>query len=252
MSLNVFPCEQCMNVLHLTHWGRATHICVSNLTIIASDNGLSPGRRQAIIWTSAGILLIGPLGTNFSEILVAIITFSFMKMRLKVSSAKWRPCCLGLNVLMPQLHLCDLPFRSPLHCNETHFIFVENNDASNTKCDIAMFWITIRIYIPVKIISRPVSGGLQTYYSWLLIQLDLFCREQKINKFLVLCWCQCFFLLISMLWHRQANFKSKGDKLFSSAECRIRTQSVSGTESELSRIKWKTLTEQPVPMIYDI
>ena len=76
-----------------------THICVSKLTIIASDNGLSPGRRQAIIWTSAGILLIGPLGTNLSEILIEIITFSFKKMRLNVSSAKWRPCCLGLNVL---------------------------------------------------------------------------------------------------------------------------------------------------------
>ena len=39
----------------LTHWGRVTHIYVSNLTIIGSDNGLSPGRRQAIIWTNAGI-----------------------------------------------------------------------------------------------------------------------------------------------------------------------------------------------------
>ena len=29
---------------------------------------LSPGRRQAIIWTNAGILSIEPLGTNFSEI----------------------------------------------------------------------------------------------------------------------------------------------------------------------------------------
>ena len=47
-----------------------THICVSKLTIIGSNNGLSPGRRQAIIWTNAGILLIGPLGTNFSEILI--------------------------------------------------------------------------------------------------------------------------------------------------------------------------------------
>ena len=85
--------------LNLTHWGRVTHIGVSKLTIIGSDNGLSPGRRQAIIWTNAGILLIRPLGTNFNEMLVAILTFSFMKMRLKVSSAKWRPFCLGLNVL---------------------------------------------------------------------------------------------------------------------------------------------------------
>ena len=44
-----------------------THICVDELTIIASDNGLSPGRRQAIIWTNAGILSIEPLGINFSE-----------------------------------------------------------------------------------------------------------------------------------------------------------------------------------------
>ena len=74
----------------LTHWGRVTHVCVGKLTIIGSDNGLSPGRRQAIIWTNDGILLIGPLGTNFSEILIGIQTFSFKKMHLKMSSAKWR------------------------------------------------------------------------------------------------------------------------------------------------------------------
>ena len=94
----------------LNHWGRVTHICVGKLTIIGSDSGLSPGRRQAIIWTSAGIVLIGPLGTNFSDILIEIITFSFKKMRLKVSSAKWRSCCLGLNVLrnhMTSIHMAS-------------------------------------------------------------------------------------------------------------------------------------------------
>ena len=44
----------------LTHWGRVTHICVGNQTITGSDNGLSPDRRQAIIWTNARMLLIGP------------------------------------------------------------------------------------------------------------------------------------------------------------------------------------------------
>ena len=68
------------------------------LTIIGSDNGLSPGRRQAIIWTNVGILLIGPLGRKVSEILSGIQIFSFKKMHLKMSSAKWRPFCLGLNV----------------------------------------------------------------------------------------------------------------------------------------------------------
>ena len=75
----------------LTHWGRVTHICVGKLTIIGSDNGLSPGRRQAIVWTIAGILQIGPLGTNFSEILIGIQTFSLKKMHLKMLSAKWCP-----------------------------------------------------------------------------------------------------------------------------------------------------------------
>ena len=84
----------------LTHWGRVTHICVCNLTIIGSDNGLSPGRRQAITWTNVGILLIGPLGTNFSEMLIEIHTFSYKKIHLKMSSGKWRPFCLGLNVCL--------------------------------------------------------------------------------------------------------------------------------------------------------
>ena len=91
------PGDACIH--HLTHWGRVTHKCVSKLAIIGSDNGLSPGRRQAIIWTNAGILLIGPLGTNFSETSIEIYTFSFKKIHLKLSSGKWRPFYLGLNVL---------------------------------------------------------------------------------------------------------------------------------------------------------
>ena len=63
----------------LTHWVRVTHICISKLTIIDPDNGLSPGRRQAIIWTNARILLIPTLGKNFSEILVKIDTFAWRK-----------------------------------------------------------------------------------------------------------------------------------------------------------------------------
>ena len=82
--------------------------------IIGSDNGLSPGWRQAIIWTNAGIVLIGTLGTSFIDILSGIHTFSFKKMYLEMSSAKWRPFCLGLNVLeMPHgiVDLCHHWFR---------------------------------------------------------------------------------------------------------------------------------------------
>ena len=96
--------DNIITTLYLTHWGRVTHKCVSKLIIIRSDNGLSPERRQAIIWTIVGILLIGTLGTNFSHILSQIHTFSFKKMHLKMSSAKCWPSCLGLNVLMPSAH----------------------------------------------------------------------------------------------------------------------------------------------------
>ena len=98
----------------LIHWGWVTHICVANVTTIASDNGLSPGRRQAIIWTNVGILLIGPLWTNFSGMLIKISIFSFKKMCLRVSSAKWRPFCLGLNVLMD---MCNRKLIR-LHCKK--------------------------------------------------------------------------------------------------------------------------------------
>ena len=73
---------------------------------------MSPGQCPAIIipppnevgggilvWTSAGLLSIGILGTNFGEIVIKIQTFSVTKMHLKVSSGKWRPFWLGLNVL---------------------------------------------------------------------------------------------------------------------------------------------------------
>ena len=58
----------------LTHWGRVTHICVGKLSIIGSDNGLSPGRHH-----NSGTLLIEPLETNFSEILIQIYISSFKK-----------------------------------------------------------------------------------------------------------------------------------------------------------------------------
>ena len=77
-----------------------THTCVSKIVNIGSDNGLLPGRRQTIIWTSAGILLNGPSGINFREIWIEIDTVSFEKMYLRMSSAKWRPSCRGLNALM--------------------------------------------------------------------------------------------------------------------------------------------------------
>ena len=115
-------CNVISEIARLTHWGRVTHICVCNLTIIGWNNGLSPGRRQAIIWTNAGI---GSLGTN-SEILIEIHALSFEKMHLKRSSAKWRPFCLGLNVLKHLTH--------PLHRSELCILQIVGRVVTEPGC----------------------------------------------------------------------------------------------------------------------
>ena len=102
-------------------WGRVTHICVSKITIIGSNNGLPPGRRQAIIWTNAGILLSGPLGTKFSGILVEMHIFWFTKMHLKMSSGKWRPFYVGLNVSKASSHARSI------HFWENHWCMTKTN-----------------------------------------------------------------------------------------------------------------------------
>ena len=87
-------------VCTLTHWGRVTYIYVGKLIIIGSDNGLSPDRSLAIIWTNAWLLSIGHLRTYFTENLINVQQFSLKKMHVKMSSAKWCPSCLGLNLLI--------------------------------------------------------------------------------------------------------------------------------------------------------
>ena len=91
----------CLGLNVLTHWGRVTHICVGNLAIIVSDNGLSPGRRQAIIWTNAGILLIGPLGTNlwnFNQNSCYHSRKCLWKYHLENDSHLSRPQCVNISV----------------------------------------------------------------------------------------------------------------------------------------------------------
>ena len=78
--------------LQLTNFPLVPHIYASvNQVSIGSDNGLLPIRRQAIIWTSVGLLSTGRLGTSFSEILIKIQNFSFTKMHLKISCARRWP-----------------------------------------------------------------------------------------------------------------------------------------------------------------
>ena len=79
---------------HIIHWGRVAHIFVSKLTIIHSDNGLSPDWHQAIIRTNAEKSLI----RTFSETQAEFVHFH-SKMHFKMSSAKCLQFCLGINVL---------------------------------------------------------------------------------------------------------------------------------------------------------
>ena len=68
-------------------------------TIRYNDGALPiwDGRRQTIIGTNAGMLLVRPLKPKFSEILIEIYMFSFTKMHLKLSG-NWRPFCLSFNM----------------------------------------------------------------------------------------------------------------------------------------------------------
>ena len=140
-----------------------THICVGNLTITGSGNGLSPGRRQAITWTNAGILLIGPLGTNFSGILIGILTFSFAKMLLKVSSAKWQACCLGLNVLIVFL---QCPESMPMTSTRLHWS-CRCDSISRASVAWCIAWIpssSISTVLPAT--TAPCCCGMPTWMEW--------------------------------------------------------------------------------------
>ena len=123
---------------------------------IGSDNGLSPGRRQAIIWINDGILLIRPIGTNFSEILMGNQTFSFMKMHLKMSSARWRPFYLGLSVLIGVLYLCPVFNSLSLRRNRCHF-------ANSFKCTgpKMQFW---QLFIISNIITQKSFMGPRIFF----------------------------------------------------------------------------------------
>ena len=116
-------------------------------------------RRQAIIWTNAGMLLIGPLGTNFSEIIIGIQRFSFKKMHLNMSSARWRPFCLGLNVLMD---LLIIPFYNIL------FVYTWNDFSWLIMCDYTV-WIVFYDLIAlsendeIKMINQSTATAIEWY-----------------------------------------------------------------------------------------
>ena len=149
-----------------------THICVGNQPIIGSDNDLLPGQCKASIWTSARILSIEPLGIDFSEISIANDTFLFKKMHLEMSSGKWVPFGLGLNVLryiqaLSTVRLTQM-CTSWWHFIHQYIIFVclqvMNNCYWTLSCTcravfIYQFWVghfcicVCSVHIPVEVYS---------------------------------------------------------------------------------------------------
>ena len=140
----------------LTHWGPVTHICVSKLAIIGSDNDLSPGRRQSIIWTNAGLLSKRPLGTKFSENLIKMHTFSLNNIHLKISSGKWRPFFLSLkcyNLIMSKTSRTN------------------SGDKAGTTMTPPLQWITNAKHHNLKMSSHKNNTG--KYTACLSVQSSL-------------------------------------------------------------------------------
>ena len=164
-----------LKIIFLTHWGWVTHICIGKLTNIGSDNGLSPGRHEAIIWTNAGMLLIGPLGTNFSEMLIEIHTFSFKKIHLNMSSEKWRPFYLGLNVLTATVLYCI--YSIPQQCCSWAMLCGAMSGWMLFKCHIP--WLPSQKSYPRAVRSRCCGGCLLKYshvISWTLYHIILYMK----------------------------------------------------------------------------
>ena len=157
-----------------------THICVSNLTTIGSVDGLSPGRRQAITQTNAGNLLIGPLGTNFSEILIKIPTFSFKKMRLKVLSAKWRPFCLGLHVLTRWPLV--VPYGDKIRVNISVVLWYSPKGNFRNHYNILhIAWIN-KIFCKSTYLKIPLYlSAVNEFNSWLLPNKPANVENEKIH-----------------------------------------------------------------------
>ena len=102
-----------------THLSRVTFIYVLvTYAIVGSDNGLLPVQCHTIIWIKARSLLTGPLRTNFSEIWIKMKQHPLKKMYLKMSCAKWRPICLGLNVLITPTEPLTPVQSSPVQSNQ--------------------------------------------------------------------------------------------------------------------------------------
>ena len=156
----------------LTYWNQVTHVSMytCNLTIIGSDNGLSPDRRQASTWTNAEISLIVPVETNCSDFFYSkSVHFHSTEMHLKTSSVKWRPFCLRLNVLTIS------------HCQ------FDNSWGSNRQQAIVIWTNVGLVNLPICMCHWPRRFGSLTYICWntlecMLLLLQILQQTSKLMR----------------------------------------------------------------------
>ena len=184
----------------LTHWCWVMHICVSKLIIIRSDNGLSPGRHQAIIWTNAGILLIGPLGTkpqwnlnrnlctfireNAFENVVCKMATILSRHQYVNSSYQWRRHDFRKSTQRPWqlLHSCIYRITHSF-CGANTYAW-KNNLCNSPKPNLRLFSKHQEVILfPVGSTSRAISPGTCMYFSgknWRLFRCTNMFRENTL------------------------------------------------------------------------
>ena len=149
--------------------------------------------HQAIIWTNAGIhlLLIGPLGTNFSEILIEICIFSFMKMHLKMFSGKSWPFCLCLNEVKGALSFFVFVFysfflKSIVICR-TCVIYAREDNSNVLVMITRLRWITSTLLSaaekrPLKLITHSFVQTIPLPEQERLLGTILLCQDRLQGK----------------------------------------------------------------------
>ena len=151
------------------HWGRVTHICVSKLTIIGSDNGCRLIGAKPLSEPMLKYWWLDQKKTIFSEILIETHTSSFKKIHLKMPSGKWRIFCLGLNVLIL------IPVWTSNHnhhkvWDEITYPFSKFNGATVDNGAPVEVWKWISYFIPqftVHVITYPCWTPV-TFHPWYL------------------------------------------------------------------------------------
>ena len=147
-----------------SHWGRVTHLCGSKIIIIGSKTCLSSGRRRAIIWTNAGILLIRSLGIHFSEIQSKSIIF------IQDNAFENAVCQMAFVYSQPQCVKMEVMYQLNTYNSIIVLLFVPSN--------IQKDWVIWCISTPIQISQHAVTVVWATYSYVLLCFIVLWLYDQ--------------------------------------------------------------------------